>query len=117
MLKKLLLVLGFVSRRSSVTRSGVVGVFLAMSPLLIAAGVAESAEPDVEALPLAEICLLPENVAGNTCAAFFLDKNGYQICLKDDMSGKIRCSGTFSTDEGDEEEAKPTGAPSDDRKI
>lgn len=118
MLKKLLLTLGFVPGALSVVKSSAVGVFIAISLLLLAAAVAEGAEPDVEALPFAEVCLLPENLAGNTCAAFFLDKDGYQICLKDDMSGKIRCSGTFSTDdEGDEEEAKPTGVPSDDREI
>lgn len=117
MLKKLLPVLTFFPGASFVVGSLVAVVTAAMPPLLVAVGEARGTEPDTDIQPLAEICLLSDERAGNTCAAFFLDRDGYQICLKDEMSGKFRCSGTFSTDEGDEEEAKPTGALSDDGKI
>lgn len=49
--------------------------------------------------PMAEICLLPDGMEGNTCAAFFLDENGYEICLRDDMSGRMRCSSSHSTED------------------
>ncbi|MCO5965068.1 hypothetical protein [Sinorhizobium meliloti] len=99
----------------------VVGVSVAMLPLLVVFGEAGAAEPDANTLPLAEICLLPNDMDANTCAAFFLNRDGYQICLRDDMSGKVRCSGTFSTDDEDdednEEETRPTGGPSAGFKI
>ena len=42
---------------------------------------------DSDDYPMAEICLLPDGMEGNTCAAFFLEENGYEICLRDEMSG------------------------------
>lgn len=118
MLKKLLPVLAFLPGASFVVGSLVAVATAAMPPLLVAVGEARSAEADADMPPLAEVCLLPDAMAGNTCAAFFLDRDGYQICLKDDMSGKFRCSGTFSTDdEDDREQAKPAGIPSDGREI
>lgn len=60
--------------------------------------------------PMAEICLLPDGMEGNTCAAFFLEENGYEICLRDDMSGRMRCSSSHSTkDPGPE---VPASSPS-----
>lgn len=47
--------------------------------------------------PVAEICLLPEGMKGNTCAAFFLDDDGFEICLRDEMSGTIRCTSNYDT--------------------
>lgn len=60
--------------------------------------------------PMAEICLLPDGMEGNTCAAFFLDEDGYEICLRDEMSGRMRCSSSHSTrDPGPE---VPASSPS-----
>jgi len=52
---------------------------------------------DGDDYPMAEICLLPDGMEGNTCAAFFLDEDGYEICLRDEMSGRMRCSSSHST--------------------
>lgn len=52
---------------------------------------------DGEDYPMAEICLLPDGMEGNTCAAFFLEENGYEICLRDEMSGRMRCSSNHGT--------------------
>ncbi|WP_454744953.1 hypothetical protein [Ciceribacter selenitireducens] len=60
--------------------------------------------------PMAEICLLPEGMRGNTCAAFFLDEDGYEICLRDDMSGRMRCSSSHSTKDPSPE--VPASSPS-----
>ncbi len=61
--------------------------------------------------PMAEICLLPDGMQGNTCAAFFLDEDGYEICLRDEMSGRMRCSSSHSTKEDQPQapEARPSG--------
>ena len=61
--------------------------------------------------PMAEICLLPDGMEGNTCAAFFLDEDGYEICLRDEMSGRMRCSSSHSTrqDRMEAPEASPSG--------
>lgn len=66
---------------------------------------------DGDGYPMAEICLLPEGMDGNTCAAFFLDEHGYEICLRDEMSERMRCSSSHSTDRPRPQapEARPSG--------
>lgn len=66
---------------------------------------------DGDDYPMAEICLLPDGMEGNTCAAFFLEENGYEICLRDDMSGRMRCSSSLSTKDDSGPEA-PAPSPS-----
>lgn len=66
---------------------------------------------DSDDYPMAEICLLPDGMEGNTCAAFFLEENGYEICLRDDMSGRMRCSSSLSTKDDPGPEA-PASSPS-----
>lgn len=56
------------------------------------------------AFPLAEVCLMPDDMLGNTCAAFFLDEDGFEICLRDEMSGKIRCSSTYYLEHDEEDD-------------
>lgn len=72
--------------------------------LLLAGQAARGNEAEPRpAPPLAEVCLLPDDMLGNTCAAFFLREDGYEICLKDDMSGRIRCSSSFGAQDGEED--------------
>ncbi|MCC2611100.1 hypothetical protein ABK249_29135 [Neorhizobium sp. Rsf11] len=68
--------------------------------LLFTVEAAFGEEPDAVPLPLVEVCLLPDEMKGNTCAAFFVDKDGYEICLKDEMSGKMHCSSSYRLDDG-----------------
>ncbi|MBW8300221.1 MAG: hypothetical protein K0M60_11520 [Hydrogenophaga sp.] len=71
------------------------------------------AAPDIDEsdeYPMAEICLLPDGMRGNTCAAFFLDEDGYEICLRDEMSGRMRCSSSHGTK--DDEPQAPAPSPS-----
>lgn len=66
---------------------------------------------DSDDYPMAEICLLPDGMRGNTCAAFFLDEDGYEICLRDETSGRMRCSSSHGTkdDQPQAPEARPSG--------
>lgn len=47
-------------------------------------------EPEDE--PFEEFCLAPGSTARQTCAAFFLDEDGYELCLMDEKAGIARCT-------------------------
>lgn len=66
---------------------------------------------DSDEYPMAEICLLPDGMEGNTCAAFFLEEGGYEICLRDEMSERMRCSSSHWTKDPRRPapEARPSG--------
>lgn len=51
--------------------------------------------------PLAEVCLLPDPMRGNTCAALFLDEDGFEICLTDEMAGVTRCLSLYRSEYDD----------------
>ncbi|MBP1844078.1 hypothetical protein J2046_002336 [Rhizobium petrolearium] len=51
---------------------------------------AAAQEPDDE--PFEEFCLAPGGSARQACVAFFLDEDGYELCLMDEREGIARCT-------------------------
>ncbi len=51
--------------------------------------------------PVAEICL--PDTASKTCAALFLDEDGYELCLRDGAKGRVRCLNEFGDADRDPE--------------
>lgn len=47
---------------------------------------------------------MPDNI----CAAFFLSGDGYEICVRNDISGTFRCSGIV-VPEDDDDDIRSTG--------
>lgn len=63
-----------------------------------------SASPPGADRPVAEICL--PDAASDACAALFLDEDGYELCLHDGASGRVRCLNEFR--DADRETGPPT---------
>lgn len=92
------------------TRGMILGAAQAMV-LLASAAQADMAEEtdDTGEPPMAEVCLLPKGAENNTCAAFFLDEDGYEICLRDEPSERVRCESSHHTANEVPEAAGPKG--------
>lgn len=54
--------------------------------------------------PVAEICLPDAEI--DACAALFLDEDGYELCLRDGASGRVKCLNEFR--DADRETGPPT---------
>lgn len=81
---------------------------MAMLPLIFGGGTVGIGESDAKSRPLAEICILPDQMPDNICAAFFLSGDGYEICVRNDISGTFRCSGIV-VPEDDDDDIRSTG--------
>lgn len=63
-----------------------------------------SASPPGADRPVAEICL--PDAESDACAALFLDEDGYELCLRDGASGRVKCLNEFR--DVDRETGPPT---------
>lgn len=92
------------------TRGVILGAAQAMV-LLAPAAQADMPEEkdDTGEPPMAEVCLLPMGAEDNTCAAFFLDEDGYEICLRDEPSKRVRCASSHHTANEVPEAPRPKG--------